>query len=280
MRNLLAAERFRLRRSPLFWLLMTAALLLCLPGFAAERDQALREAGASAGFWAMDEAFFQFAILNGVLLSGFLPLYLSTDYRDGTLRNKLIAGHSRSAVYLSALFTAFLVSFCLTLGCVALNLLLGRLSGGLVGMGDGPFALYLLASLCCGLAFASVYTMLCLLVPNQAFAVAACLALFFILAPVAGGLNHALRQEAMIREFLNLVDGRPVYSDPIPNPQYISGLKRTVFVFLLDLTPFGQGALLSNVEAERVSRFPALSLLFSALCTGCGLLAFSRKNIK
>ena len=126
----------------------------------------------------------------------------------------------------------------------------------------------------------SIYTMLCLLIPNQAIAAVVCIALFFILAPVAGGLNHALRQEAMIREFLNLVDGRPVYSDPIPNPQYISGLKRTVFAFLLDLTPFGQGALLSNVEAERVSRFPALSLLFSALCTGCGLLAFSRKNIK
>lgn len=47
----------------------------------------------------IDSAFFSVAIYIGIILSVFCSLFIRTEYSDGTIRNKLIVGQKRSAVY-------------------------------------------------------------------------------------------------------------------------------------------------------------------------------------
>ena len=279
MRNLLSAECLRLRKSWLLFLVLIVGLFISLQVFQEERYEAGIAAESSVA-WSMDEAFFQCTIVNAMLLCGFLPLHLGVDYSDGTLRNKLVTGHRRSTVYLSSLLTAFLATFFLVAVDIVFNAALGYFTHGRISMSSGQFALYLVAAVCCALAIASVYTTLCMLVPNRAFALAACIALFMLMISYMNGLEHVLRQPEIASDLIALVDGKPVFSDPYPNPLYVSGIKRTLYEFLFDFIPAGQGIQLSNLEADRVERFPALSLLFTLLTSGVGLLAFSRKNIK
>ena len=56
----------------------------------------MKESGAN---YLLDPFLFHFLLVMGVLLSVFVSLYVGTEYHDGTLRNKLISGSSRNAVY-------------------------------------------------------------------------------------------------------------------------------------------------------------------------------------
>ena len=42
-----------------------------------------------------DTIFFSFSLLTGILLSAFISLFIGTDYSDGTMRSKLVIGHTR-----------------------------------------------------------------------------------------------------------------------------------------------------------------------------------------
>ena len=65
----------------------------------------MKESGAN---YLLDPFLFHFLLVMGVLLSVFVSLYVGTEYHDGTLRNKLISGSSRNAVYGSNLWISFL----------------------------------------------------------------------------------------------------------------------------------------------------------------------------
>ena len=83
------------------------AAVLTVPPFREALSQAGRTCDPAQG-WDIDEALFQFPMIHGVMLAAFVPLFLGADYSDGTIRNKLIAGHRRSGIYLSDLLVCLL----------------------------------------------------------------------------------------------------------------------------------------------------------------------------
>lgn len=108
MAKLLQANFFRLRRS---W-----PLLLCMSGaFALSVIFMLNMFRSSSESHSLDAAFLQHFLFLPILHAAFISLFLGVEYQDGTLRNKLIAGHSRAAVYFSSLIAAIT-------GCMAILL--------------------------------------------------------------------------------------------------------------------------------------------------------------
>ena len=101
MLKLLHAGFSRLHKSRLLLLCMTAA-------FAVSSLFLLQIGGSEESVWALDEALLQILPFLPVLYAAFIGLFLGVEYQDGTMRNKIVAGHTRSAVYLSQLLTAML----------------------------------------------------------------------------------------------------------------------------------------------------------------------------
>ena len=279
MTRLLSADWMRARKAPIFWALLAIAAAMTVPPFRAELSEAGRICDPSEG-WVIDSAILQSVMIHGVLLAAFVPLFLGADYQDGTIRNKLIAGHSRSGIYCSSLSVCMLAALCLAAVSAAAYALQAAATHGILGMDPAQFARCVLSSLCCAMAFVSLYAALSLLIPHRAYALLACFAALAAMVFVAGRLEHALLQAEIARDVVDFVGGQPVWSEPYRNPAYVGGQKRVVYQWILDFLPAGQGIMLDNMELDRIGRFPALSAAFILLTGSVGLLGFRRMDIR
>ena len=64
------------------------------------------------------------------------------------------------------------------------------------------------------------------------------------------------------------------------NPNYLSGTKRQVYVFLRNFTPGGQALQIAGMSADTPGRLALYDGVILLAATGCGLVAFRRRNLK
>lgn len=59
---------------------------------------------------------FIYALTVAILIPAFVSLFVGTEYSDGTIRNKMIIGHTRTCIYLSNLIVCSTagLGFCLS----------------------------------------------------------------------------------------------------------------------------------------------------------------------
>ena len=70
------------------------------------------EQGVAGGLlWG--QPLFGFGLVIGLALAVVFGLFFGAEYADGAIRNKLVAGHSRAAVYLAALLSGLLAALAL-----------------------------------------------------------------------------------------------------------------------------------------------------------------------
>lgn len=128
-------------------------------------------------------------------------------------------------------------------------------------------------------ALTAIFTLVGLLLPNRAAAAVVSIVLAFLLILAGSSFYNALNEPELTQSAVMTVNGFE-YGDLIPNPYYISGIRRAVYRFAVDALPTGQAIQLANRELTR----PALSMAASAglvlLCAAAGMAAFRRKDLK
>lgn len=128
-------------------------------------------------------------------------------------------------------------------------------------------------------ALTAIFTLVGLLLPNRAAAAVVSIVLAFLLILAGSSFYNALNEPELTQSAVMTVNGFE-YGDLIPNPYYISGIRRAVYGFAVDALPTGQAIQLANRELTR----PALSMAASAglvlLCAAAGMAAFRRKDLK
>ena len=207
----------------------------------------------------------------------FLSVYLGTEFSEGTIRNKLVTGRSKAAVYLSNL-----------LACMTASVLLAVLYLALVGIAAAPTGLplkmpagQLLLLACYGLlalaACTALVTMAAMLIRNETKTVIVTLSAALFAMFLIGFLTARLGEP----EFTAVYDewGRDA-AGMLPNPNYLQPVPRAVCRFLIDLLPTGQCLQISARSVEQFWRMPLLSLSVIAASTAAGLLLFRRKDLK
>lgn len=277
MRNLLSAGFHRLWRNKVFWIGMAAMLVLSvfimLTGTA--NAAAMRAAGVVR---TLDDYYFQLAPVIGIFFAVFTGLFIGTEYSEGTMRNKIIAGRTRREVYLSN----FIV--CLAAGeCYVAAWLIGGLAGipfvGAWKIGVQWLLLYILIALFFTAALAGIFTLLCMLCSNKAIAVVIAILLALGLLIAASIVYGILSEPEYLGGLVITADGMQL-AEPRPNPDYVSGMWREIYQFIMHCLPTGQGILMANNEIAH----PLLCVLASAVialaATLAGLFAFCRKNLR
>ena len=73
----------------------------------------------------LDSGLFVYVTVIGILLAAFISLFIGTEYNDGTIRNKLVIGHTRSAIYLSNLIVCLAAGLLMCLSFLCASLLIG-----------------------------------------------------------------------------------------------------------------------------------------------------------
>lgn len=278
MINLLSAYFSRLWREKIFWFAMGFMVVFGIVNTVNYYPfAAYLEPGAT---FALEDYCFSFHWVISVVSAVVSSLFLGREYQDGTIRNKLIAGHSRAAVYLSGWLANTASTLLLCLGCFLASCICGIPAfGGFQGE-FGKILLLILASLLSVSVYAALFTMIQMLVGNRAAAVTICLITALVILIGASQLQSWLNEPAMWEGYSYLTDaGELVVVQSFPNSTYLTGTARTVVQTIYEFLPWGQGSLLINGGGEHLSYFPLYSGILIAAFTVAGVLGFQKKDI-
>jgi ABC-2 type transport system permease protein len=275
MNKLLSSGFSRLKRDKIFWVSIVALLAYSIIYMLNGCRQSLSREMAEFSY-SLDVYYFHYGLSIGLFCSVFTSIFLGVEYQNGAIRNKLIIGHTRTAIYLSNLLVSFTAS---------IFMLLAWLIGALVGipfLGTwkmGPLLLlYLLISVLFMAAFSAIFTFIGMLTSYKTIAQIFSLLFFFALLLGGSMLYEALQQPEMTSPILMTMDGMQI-ADPVPNPSYVTGPLRSVYEFLVDLLPTGQGIQLFDLNIRHPLRMILSSLGITAGVTAVGIRIFQKKDL-
>lgn len=275
MNKLFSANSLRLKKSKIFWgcLIVTIGFsvwAMCLGCNAA------RMYGRET---TLDDYLFKIVPYLGLVLAPFAAVFLGVEYGEGTLRNKLIVGHTRENIYLANLATCA----CAALAMAALDLTGGFAAGapqvGLWQGGAGRLVSQILVYAGIAVSLAAFFTMIGMLSTRRASTMAISLFGYLLLLVMASYFYNALLEPEMASEMIVTQNGIEI-GDPSPNPGYIGGTQRVLYQFMMILLPTGQAIQMANAEYGPALPQVALSLGMAAVFTAIGLALFRRKDIK
>ncbi len=254
MRNLLRANFQRLMKSRIFWIGLFATigyvLFLLLMNYIEFRSH-VSDSIMSVNWYILSP----FSILS-LFCPVFCSMYIGTEYSDATMRNLIIVGHTKRAIYTANFLT---VSFACVVIAVCTSLfaaLVDRLLFGWNMVYPMQFVLYYFSGLLMLIATSSLFTFMAMLISNKASSVLVCVLM----------LIASFVLETVIRS--RIFNAEAIYSEV--------GL----LVFLYDCIPMGQCFQLTSGMVFHPFRLPIYSLLFISATIGCGIVFFEKKDLK
>lgn len=275
MRKLLRANFARMFRSAAF-----RAAFAAMAGFGLfsilQKYHSLRN--PAAGESLADVLFISFAMI-GIAMAAFCSIYLGTEYRDGTMRNKLITGCDRSAVYLSNFIACAAGGLLMQLGNTAVVLGIGVPLCGLPAMSVTQILIFFALGTGLILALAALFTLLSMLIPNPTAAAVISLLAAFAMLVASLVLFSRLQEPEFYNETIVTFDGenQPV-EERVPNPLWLNDHDRVIWQTALDV--IGQGFELASCTAPDPLRMGLYSLAVIVLCNVAGVIAFRRRDLK
>lgn len=276
MSRLLTVHFSRMWKNKLFWGEMLFMFVLGI--FCVITVYRARLEGSQMG---LDAALQGYPMMIGFLSALFCGVFGGTEYSDGTIRNKLIAGHTRWSDYLSSLIVhsaqILLCLFSFLLADLALGL---PLLGGFVI--DKRILLMLAGSIVTMLAFSAIFTLISMLCQNKTTGVCICLILFCVMFFMAMDIAQRLEEPEFYEGYTYMTDaGVTEHEDAQPNPNYLTGTKREVYEFLQDFLPCNQMYQYTMMHSEiDTRRLMLYSLSIIIVVTAAGIFVFRKKDVK
>lgn len=276
MRNLLSAGLVRLARCKALWL--SCAVVAGYEVF----SLLSRYARGREGFdYSLDGGFFLFAGLTGIVSALVCAFLIGPEHGDGTMRNKMIIGHSRRDIYLSNLILSTLASLTTCLAAILPGLALGLPLLGGFEMGAARATLMILGICTLSMAYAALFTLVTMLISGRIVSLTAAMVLALVLLTAGAYLNGRLTAPPTIQGYDLSVNGQLVAAKPSPNPAYIpEGLMRSALQFLYDFLPGGQTGQYVTTEVARPVLLMVYDVVIFVAATTAGLVLFRRKDLK
>lgn len=276
MRKLLRADFSRLRRDKVFRIMMA---LMFLAGAALPTIHYFDNRNNGNG-WTPDSSFFSYGLFVPILLSILAAFFIGTGYSDGTLRNKLIAGHRRRNIYFANLTVSVVAGVLLSVAFMIPHICIGIPLLGAFQTDINTIILYIGLNVALVAAFAAIYTVIAMLCQNKAYTVAGCILSTFVLLFLGVRIISALNEPEYYAAYSYTENGVTYEEAETPNPNYLSGTKRKVYEFLKDFTPGSQVIQLSNMNTDKPLRLALYDGIILIAVTGCGVMSFGRKDLK
>lgn len=278
MRKLLAANFSRLWKSRIFWTAQMGMALWGLFMFALF----LYNADNMGQMFTQSNAhtyFFYVYLFIGAVIAVFASLFIGTEYADGTIRNKLMVGHSRWAVY-----AANLLVVCGT-GCLlcGIHFLTSLVCVPFLGFEFYSFFSHPLRCIFQGLlivlCYGALFTMIAML--DSAKARCAVVSLLLSLSLILGGMmvySRVTMEETKV-QMVMMEDGR-FERQVVPNPRYLTGTARNVFRWIDACLPGSQAFHAASGEELFDQRGAVCMVGLSCAITAAGIAGFKKKDIK
>lgn len=282
MNKLFSAYLARLGKNVMFWglLLLMAGYGVIVPVIAHFEMQIYGEVYSSESRLAWH------ALLTGVFTALLASGFLGTEYSNGTIRNKLIAGHTRKNIYLASLGICVLAYTVILILHMFIISVLGQWLIAPFRMNAGELMLFYLLSLLTGITFTSIYTIIAMLNQYKSASVMLCAMVCLVLFAASFYIYMRLSAPEMVPAgyavggYEIVIDGTVVNQAMEPNPKYVQGFRRTVYEWFLNILPSGQSIWLAQMNLENGLRMVLCNLCLTAGTVFAGLYCFERKDLR
>lgn len=281
MNNLLSANFARLKRDKIFWIscifMFGYAVSVFLTVYIQQEQTGYKE--------SIDYYYFNYILFIGFFVAVFCSMFLGSEYSDGTIRNKLMVGHKRKDIYLANLIVCIVGGLLMCLSFVIPATIEGILLLGFFETDISLILTYMLCSFVVSIAFAAISTLIAMLIFNKASSVVVNIVFFLILLIAASAIDSRL-SEAPTQQIYNLTFDEEVDLNDLelppdtPNPLYLSGAKREVYQWTLDILPTGQVIQIVSLKEPHTDRWLVSSILLIFLLSFTGIFIFEKKDIK
>lgn len=279
MTKLLSANFSRLMRDKMFWI-VSAAMFIISAFMIIKNGMTAADMDDVNNIKSLNSCYFNMLPMLSFFYSVFISFFIGTDYSDGTIRNKIVIGHSRTNIYLSN----FITCFAGTLIIFAALLIGGAFGVPYFGYWQGGIKDYIIVvflGILITAALTAVLTLISMLSTNKAITVVLTIVVSLILTLAASSIYNILCEPEFTRDFVSIsADGNIEFGPEVKNPAYVSGMQRKIYEFLLQFLPAGQSILIANEELT----IPLVNAVYSVLLTVavniCGVFIFKKKDLK
>lgn len=290
MIRLLNANLARLFKSVLFWVstigMAAFGVFACVMRYIQIKkeleggydidEQYMSIYNSSDSFLFAGSVYIMFAI------AVFVTLFIGTEYSDGTIRNKLIAGFSRTQIYLSNMITSAIAGIIMQVAYVAVTYCIGGMILDNHYLTAKEIALYTLSTTLSLVALSSVFTMFSMVIHSKAWSAIVALLLTMIMFITTITLYSILSAPEIFPEsaYYDSEIGEIVIEEERENPSYIRGTKREVLEFFDSSLPSSQIYHIIQEQGIEIDVFAMYSAILIVASTGIGVVLFKRENLK
>lgn len=277
MRKLLTANTHRLFKAKIFCLELVTCAILSIWIIFANYNEAYQ---LSENRLNLENVFFHIYQILCMFPAICTSILIGTEYSDGTLRNKLIVGHTRSEAYFSILlpqvFNTILIMFLHGI----LSFAIGYSLFGNFTISASKLLWIMLSLFLAMVVFTVLFAAISMNCSGKSTAAISSILLAYILTMAANFIQSRLYASEMIYENISIDADGIKYGNLIPNPSYISGMKRTIYELIYNILPSGQMLKVQSMELTSMVYWPFISLALIVIITGLGYWLFARKDIK
>lgn len=274
MIKLLNAEFTRLRKSKSFWVGLAFSILfgfyIVLINYSVKKENAEKI--------EVEQLMLYYSILMGIVIAIFTSLFLSAEYADGAIRNKISIGHKRVHIYLSNLIITIVINVLFYILYLIVVASIGIPLFGGITMQISQLWLSIGCICISILAYSSIFTCLTMLLSNKVVASILSILIALILFVAASVCLNILKTPKVIT-VASHVNGEIVLEE-VPNPKYPSETKKKVCQTFLDINPTGQMLQITSNNTTNLKMFPLYAFGVLFLFTGVGLIVFYKKELK
>lgn len=292
MLNLIKANITRLFKSKMLWLCM--AFMILFGGFMVAFSVPPENQPAEYWVGLTESVLFMGSAVAGVLAAVVTAFFVGTEYSDGTIRNKIIVGHSRPTVYFANLVVCTVAAFILHLIYILFIVTVGQ--AVLFHFTASAVLLFKLIVLSCVsmLASESLFLMFAMLIHSKPFSVAVLILVSVSLIAYQAVVLSRISEPEYYGAYSWVDENGVEHKEPREkNPNYPTGAKREYYEFMNDALPGCQVYQLIDMAKQAADpeikdettdaellKLAGCSLILIAATSAAGLTVFKYKNLR
>jgi len=288
MNELIKANFARLFRSKLFYfcmIFMSAIGIIAVYGRYMDLQKhaeyykdilSINEFNSPDGFLFLSGIYGMFAI------AVFTGIFIGTEYSDGTIRNKLMIGHSRGSIYLSNLIVCSASAVMMNLAFIIPVKLIGSIILEYKIFTVKEIIIFTLSGSLGLIAFTAIFLLISMIITSKAGGSVAILISVIVMFCATMTINNMLNAPEYYEAYSYIDEdtGETVTVPEEKNLSYPTGTKREIYEFLNNFIPSSQLYQIAMGNKNNLDVMALYSALIITVGTVSGIIIFRKKNLK
>ena len=281
MLKLLHANFYRLRKNKVFiGIIIITIIASCVILFNTYQGNITNEK-YNMQKTPIDRTYTIYINVISFLIAVFVSIFVGSDYDNGTIRNKIIVGHSRKNIYLSNLIVSIVVGLVLEIIYLTIISIVGIPLIGKIQMNILDFLYIILDMIFLIIVFSSIFNFISMLCSNVTLSTVGSLLLILIMYVFCmsiSGIAYSTK-ELKIQDF---DENGNLVTKYLEDENYPGDFKKNLCKTIINILPTGQAMELSevNIDINEIKIYPLYSLGVILIINILGIYMFNKKELK